>query len=122
MMELLFTRFAAACGSGGLFGFPTWYKYLGSRTDAAGKCIPAITGISDIWLIVAAIIDMLLRVAALAAIAMIVYGGIQFITSQGESEQTAKARNTVINAVIGLVISISAAAVITFVAGRFTKS
>lgn len=108
----------APCGGGSLFSFPTWYRYLPS-VDGSNPCTPQISGLTDIWLIVAAVIDILLRVAALAAIAMIVYGGVQFITSEGQPEKTSQARNTVINAIIGLIIAISAAAVVSFIAGRF---
>ncbi len=118
-MISLLTNFSAACSGGGFFGFPTWYKYLEGVTDKYGQCTPQIQGIADVWLIVAAIIDMLLRIAALAAIGFVVFGGIQYITSQGEPDKTARARSTIINSLIGLVIAVTATAIVTFVAGRF---
>jgi len=121
MMEFLVTHFAAAasqCSGGGFFGFPTWYEYL-KRLDVTGQCTPQITGIADIWLIVAAVIDILLRIAALAAIVFVIYGGVEYMTSQGEPDKTSKARNTIINAAIGLVISVTAAGLVTYIAGRF---
>jgi hypothetical protein len=109
---------------GSFFGFPAWYKYLKGTTVAAtdntpAVCQPQISGLNDIWLIVAAVIEILLRLASLAAIAMIVWGGIQYITSQGEPDRTTKARNTIVNALIGLVIAVGAATFVSFVAGRF---
>ena len=59
-MTIPTTLFAAACKGGGLIGLPTWYMYL-EGTTAAGNCSPAITGINDIWLIVAAVIEILLN-------------------------------------------------------------
>lgn len=114
-----FTNFAAACQAPGFFSFPTWYKYLDSFNDAAGNCTPRISGIADVWLIVAAIIEMLLRIGALAAVVFVLWGGIQFIISHGEPEKTSKAQSTIINALIGLVISVGAATVVSFVAGKF---
>lgn len=114
MMPMIFTRFADACSGGSLLAFPTWHAYLVKNSD----CVPRITGIGDVWLIAAAILDILLRLAAIAAIIFIVYGGFEFITSQGEPEKISRARGTVINAVVGLVISIAATAVVTFIAGR----
>lgn len=96
-------------------GFPPWYKYL----PGADVCQPEMRSIMDIWLIGAAILEILLRVASIAALVYVVWGGIEFITSQGEPDKTAKARHTVINALIGLVISIGAASIVSFVAGRF---
>lgn len=113
----LLTNFAAACTKPNFLGFPTWYEYLKLNTD----CTPALGNIADIWLIVAAVIEILLRVAALVAIIMVIYGGIEFITSQGEPEKSNKARGTVINALIGLVIAVVAATVVTFIAGSFNS-
>lgn len=45
----------------------------------------------------------------------IIFGGIKLISSQGTPEGFNKARNTIIYAVIGLVISISAFSIVTFV-------
>lgn len=114
-MNNLYT-FAAACKGGSFLGFPTWYHYLNSQTDAQGNCAPVISSISDFWLIVAAIIEILLRVAAILAVAMVIYAGISFTTSQGDPEAAKRARNTLINALIGLAISVMAAAIVAFIA------
>ena len=119
-MTGLLTLFAATdCAKhGDFFGFPTWYKYLKQTADPNnGLCTPHLQGFNDIWLIVAAIIEILLRVAALAAVGFVIYGSITYITSQGEPEATGQAKNTIVNAVIGLAIAVLAAAIIQFVAG-----
>ncbi len=106
----------------GLLGFPHWYKYLQGvkvTVDNNTSCVPQALAINDIWLIVAAIIDILLRVAALAAVFVIVWGGIQYILSQGEPERIKKAQATVFDALIGLVIAVAATAAVTYFAGRF---
>lgn len=108
------------CTGGDFLGFPKWYAYLPGQTDALGACTPQIQSINDVWLIVAAVVELLLRIAALAAIAMIIYGGVQFITSQGEPDKAHQARSTITNAVIGLAIAVSAAAMVQFLAGRFS--
>lgn len=116
----VFHRFAAACGGGGNFlNFPKWYKYL-NGTVVDGRCVPSMEHLSDIWLVVAAFIEILLRIGGILAIIFIIYGGIQYISSQGEPDKTNHARQTIINAVIGLVISISATIVVTYLAGRFS--
>ncbi|HLZ15299.1 MAG TPA: pilin [Candidatus Saccharimonadales bacterium] len=126
MMDMLH-YFAAGCAvqGGDFLGFPKWYAYLPGQQTISGDpnippvCTPAITQLSDIWLIVAAIIEIMLRIGALAAIGLIVYGGFQYMTSQGDPGKTKQARGTIINALIGLVISVSAATIVTFVAGQF---
>jgi ABC-type Fe3+ transport system permease subunit len=104
--------------AGSFLGFPTWYEFLPPNPSGS----PELTGINDIWLIVAAVIDILLRIAAIIAIFVVIYGGIQFITSQGDPQKAASARTTVTNALIGLVIAVTAATLVTFLAGRFSGS
>ena len=101
-----------------LLGFPTWYQYLPS-VDGSNPCAPQISKLTDIWLIAAAIIEILLRVAAIAAVVFVIWGGVTYITSQGEPDKTAQARKTIINALAGLTIAVAAAALVTFIAGRF---
>ncbi|HUS25865.1 MAG TPA: pilin [Nevskiaceae bacterium] len=120
MITELLTRFGAACPGGDFLGFPKWYKYLNGTPDPnTHLCTPQLSGLSDLWLILAAIIEDLLRLVALFAVALVIWGGIQFISSQGDPGATTKARQTILNAIIGLVIAILAATVVAFIAGRF---
>lgn len=127
----LFNFFAAsdpACTlkNPGFLGFPTWYQYLPGRNEltnsatGARACTPTITGIGDVWLVAAAAVEIILRFAAIAAVFMIIYGGIQLVTAQGEPDKATQARKTITNALIGLIISIVAATVVTFIAGAFS--
>lgn len=131
MINLL-SIFGVACTPGGsFFGFPTWYKYLDGQTASSSAivdprinvntCSPVITGLSDVWLVGAAVLEILLRIAAMLAIGLIVYGGIRYIVSQGEPDKLASARSTIINALIGLVVAIAASAVVSFVAREVIK-
>ena len=114
-----FLTFFASCSGSSLFTIlPTWYQYLPSKT-VNHHCTPTLNSITDAWLIVAAIIDILLRIAALAAIAFVIYGGILYTTSQGSPDQTSKAKSTIINALIGLALSVSASLVVAFLVGQF---
>lgn len=122
MITQLLTHLALApgtpCSNNSFLGFPTWYKYLqGTYDDASKLCSPHLSGLSDVWLIVAAVIEILLRVAVLVAVIGVIYGGFSYITSQGEPDKTARARMTIINAAGGMVVAILATAVVSFVAG-----
>lgn len=108
-MNALLT-FAAACHTD-FFGFPTWYKYL-----HLSGCQPEIQNLNDIWLIAAAIIEILLRVAAIVAVVFIIYGGFNYTTSQGDPESTGRAKSTLVNALIGLAVAVMAAAIVSFIA------
>lgn len=104
------------CSGGNFLFFPPWYKYLPGHTESNGLCSPQLGSINDVWLIVAAVIEILLRVAALAAVVFVIYGGVKYITSQGNPEDTTNARNTIINALVGLLLSVMAAAFVNFIA------
>jgi uncharacterized membrane protein YphA (DoxX/SURF4 family) len=69
---------------------------------------------------VAAVIEILLRLAAIVAVGYTLYGGFLYMTSQGESGKTAQAKDTIIDALAGLVIAVMAAVVIGFIAGRIS--
>ena len=124
---------------------PTWYQYLPGQLDPAGKCIPQISGCkadsagnkntclvtthsdgsgidaAGLWLIALAILQLLLRLGGFAAFAMVIFGGFKYITSQGNSDATKAARQTIINAFIGIVISIIAAASVSFGVGLLQR-
>ncbi len=123
-------HFAAACklapGVGGSFlGFPTWYKYInhgiGTTSFGQGTCTPVFSFPGDIGNVLLAIVEILLRIAALVAVAFVIVGGFGYITSQGEPERTRAAQGTIINAIIGLVIAIIATFVVTFLATNINK-
>ena len=50
---------------------------------------------------------------------MIVIGGIIFSLYSGDAQKAAKARNTVLYAVVGLAVSLFASAIVNFVFNRF---
>jgi len=61
------------------------------------------------------IVNGLLVIAALAAVIFIILGGIRYIFSQGEDDQATQAKNTILYAVIGLIVIGLAAALVNFV-------
>ncbi|MCA9324603.1 hypothetical protein KDA23_00855 [Candidatus Saccharibacteria bacterium] len=120
-----FVTFAAVtCNAGGFFGLKPWYAYLDYGVDpVTGQCgvlnfnlLPGGGNASDVPLILLAIVDDLIRVVGLISVAFVIYGGIQYATSQGTPEATSKAQSTIINALIGLALSVVAVAIIAFLA------
>jgi len=119
-MDWLLIHFGASCGGGNFLFFPTWYHYLNSIPDANGLCTPQISSINDIWLIVAAIIEIMLRIATFVAIGFIIFAGFKYITGQAEPANVEQARKTIIYALVGLTIAVLATATINFLAGSIT--
>lgn len=61
------------------------------------------------------IINVIVGLVGFVAVAVIVIGGITFATSQGDPGKTAKAKNTILFGVVGLVVSLLAFAIVNFV-------
>ena len=53
------------------------------------------------------------------SVIMIIVGGIRYATSQGDQTQMQSAKNTILYAVIGVVVSIAAYAIVSFVVTQF---
>lgn len=104
----------AACTGGTFFGFPPWYACL--QKDASGG--PKLTKLEDLWLIAFPLLETAIKAAGYAAIGFILWGGIRFIKSQGNPGEITAARDTIRDALIGLVICISAVAIVQFMASR----
>jgi hypothetical protein len=104
----------------GILGMPTWYKYLEGQTDGSGRCNPTIENTSASLPIGIAILELVLRVAGIVAVAMIFVGAFRFVTSAGNGEAAAGARKTVINALIGLVIVVISTAVVNYLGDRLS--
>lgn len=100
--------------------FPTWFNGLVEIEN--GKCIVAspdkVGGIGPfVWRIVLNVIEIALQLVIYAAIGFILFGGFQFLTSGGSPDVAAKSRQTIINAAIGIVISIGAIAILNLISG-----
>lgn len=108
---------AANCtgSSGGFLGFPTWYKYL-TPSFSGTSCEITFNFPQDIGKVFLAVIEILLRISGLVAVAYVVYGGIKYVLSQGEPDKTKSAKNTIINALIGAAIAVTATGLVNLVA------
>ncbi len=63
-------------------------------------------------------VNLVLYAVGIAAIIMIIYSGVQYVTSAGDAGKTQKAKMTLIYAIVGLVVAILAYAIVNFVVGR----
>lgn len=116
--------FAAACNANATFLgiFKPWYAYLQVGKDSVGNCsimnFTALGSHSGFLLIALAILEDLVRLAALVAVGYVIYGGIQYVTSQGSPDSTKKAQQTIINALVGVVIAVLAASLVAYIGGQ----
>lgn len=65
------------------------------------------------------LVNTLLFIVGTLSVIMIIYGGIRYATSAGNAAAVTGAKNTIIYAVVGLVVSFLAFAVVNWVLGIF---
>src|SRR5665213_100264 len=127
LVKLFSAPFAAAAGTActisnhAFFFLPPWWEYLKTTTDALGQCAPSFTFPNDIFSVGLALVDILLRVAGFAAVVSIIIAGVQHLLTDGNPEKAAAARRRLYNSVIGLLIAITATAMVTFIGNQLTK-
>lgn len=64
------------------------------------------------------VINYILYVAGILAVVMIVVAGVQMTTSGGDPGKVAKAKQTIVWSVVGLIVTILAYAIVNFVVGK----
>ncbi len=66
--------------------------------------------------------NVLLFIIGAIAVIVIIFGGIKFITSDGDASKIKSARETILYAVVGVVIAIIAYAIVNWVIGAFVTA
>lgn len=75
-------------------------------------------GGNTVFEIIKGIINLLITIAGIISVIMIIVGGIKYTTSGGDAKAISSGKDTLVYAVIGLVISIMAYAIVNFVLSR----
>lgn len=65
------------------------------------------------------ITNTLLFAVGVIAVIMLIIGGIKYITSSGDPKGAESAKNTILFAVVGVVVALLAYAIVNFVLGQF---
>jgi hypothetical protein len=93
----------------------------GSTWNAAeGKCNRGTNG-GDLNGIIQTIINVMLFIIGILSVVMIIFGGIRYVTSAGNKTQVDNAKNTIIYAVVGLVVAIVAFALVQWIFSSLVK-
>ncbi len=64
------------------------------------------------------ILQLVFGFAGAVTFLMVTFGGFKYVISQGDPSATAKAKNTILYALIGLVVCVTAFGIVTFVIGK----
>lgn len=91
----------------------------GSGTLKCETGLPAVggsKGVSNHQ--VGQLLTIVFGVIAAVAVLMIVIAGFRLVMAQGNPQEIAKARNTIVYALIGLVVALTAEAIVAFALGK----
>lgn len=123
------------CDNNRFLTLPPWYRGLTTgtnceisvdsmnaqpRTDSSGKVTekPQTAKLRVFIQVLALnIVEILMQIVAYVCVAFIIVGGFKYITSAGSPDGNSSGRQTIQNALIGLVISMISVGIINFIAG-----
>ncbi|MGV9002139.1 MAG: hypothetical protein ACOH18_04290 [Candidatus Saccharimonadaceae bacterium] len=109
---------ASATCENRVLGIPPWYRGL-TKTNSPPcdlKSPDELGGIGNyIWHIALNVIEMAIVAMTYLTVFFILYGGFLFITGGNNPSQVERARKTILNAIIGLVICMGAIALTNLV-------
>lgn len=91
-------------------------------TSSGGDCAPDANAESTVNDTVKLALNLFSAIVGIISVVMIIVGGIRYITSGGDSGKVSAAQNTVLYAVIGLVVVALAQIIVQFVLKKFTTS
>jgi len=83
------------------------------------KDVPPAGAGTNLPTLITNVVNTLLYIIGIAAVIMLIVGGMQYVMSQGNESSVKNAKNTILYAIIGVVIAVIAYAVVNFVIGRF---
>jgi hypothetical protein len=112
------TALAASGCDGRLLTLPAWYNGLASGPNCELGKPSDFGGIGNyIWLIALNVVEIILQLVGYIAVGFIIFGGYKYMISAGSADGMVKARKTITNAVVGLLLSIFSVAIVNLISG-----
>ena len=125
-IHLIIVALAVSLGVSGAILAPTaTYAACTSAADCvqdgADKAGGKSSNTADPKEIIQTIVRILLFLIGAVSVIMIIIGGFRYVISQGDSGAVTSAKNTILYAVIGLIVAIFAWAIVDFVVDNLAK-
>jgi hypothetical protein len=114
-----------------VFGYSEYVPYVQAQSniddlawDGQRQNIQQTTGLGDRspQLVIASVIRIFLGFLGIIAVGLILYAGLLWMTSGGNADQVDKAKRILRNAIIGLLLILSAFAIATFIINRLADA
>jgi len=93
----------------------------GVLLDSDGSCSDIVDSDAEVQGLAEKVIDIFSLIVGIVSVVVIIFAGLRYIVSGGESGNVTNARNTILYAVVGLVIVIFAQTIVKFVVSKFTS-
>jgi cytochrome bd-type quinol oxidase subunit 2 len=98
----------------------TLVTFLGNATDfitrgATGACQSACNTGTTVSGIFSGLANALIFIVGAVSVIMVIVGGLRYVISNGDSKQTSAAKDTILYAVVGVVVAVAAFAIVKFV-------
>ena len=77
---------------------------------------------TDLTAQIKTVVNLILFILGIIAVIMIIIGGLRYTTSNGDAGGIKTAKDTILYAVIGLIVAILAFAIVNFVVDSFTST
>lgn len=91
------------------------YLYLIAQAIKPPSSLPRVSP-NGVW--IQKILQVVFVLAGAIAVIIVAIAGMNYVLSSGDPQKTAKAKDTILYAVIGLAISILSFSIVTFVIGK----
>lgn len=106
------TAFAAKCSNDkDVLLFPTWFHGLSCQTVNGTESVQ-IDSVSKVWVIVMNIVQWLIIAGGYVSLYFILWSGFKYIIAAGDPQKITQAKDTITNAVIGLIIVLASVAIV----------
>lgn len=92
----------------------------GGQKAVDGVCKDDKASIEGVWTAVGTVTQWILMAVGAICVIFIIWGGVRYATSGGDSDKVKKAKNTLLYAIIGLAIAILANVIMTLVVNTLT--
>ena len=93
------------------------WSYIGQQTG-----FDTVKGYNDPFVLANRVVNVVLSLLTIIFLAAMLYGGLRWMTAQGEDEKVQKAQTAIKAGVIGLVIALSSYAISYFVFSKLITS
>jgi hypothetical protein len=93
--------------------------FASAVTDGAGAAGSGLNSTISVNSIISTVTNVLIFFVGAISVIVLIIGGLRYITSGGNASSVQGAKNTILYAIVGLVVSIAAYAIVQFVFQQF---